>query len=230
MAITFSDRFGRADLAYGALVVEPLVVTASPAPLRNVLHHLAEQRREHPLAREEEERRRASRDTLRNGRYKPTGRGKPASEYLLRAAQQGQLPLINGPVDANNYISLRYVIPASVWDLDRAGATSYAVRLGAPGERYLFNDAGQELDLEDLVCGAADADDRDAPIVSPVKDSLGTKIGAHTRRIAGLVYYPMGQRDELERIMADFARWLASCGDTAHARWAILEPGGTVVV
>src|SRR4051812_32529572 len=41
----------------------------------------------------------AVRDLLRHGGYKPTGRGKPASEYLVRAATEGQLSSINLAVD-----------------------------------------------------------------------------------------------------------------------------------
>ena len=43
--------------------------------------------------------RRASvRDMLRFGAYKPTGRGKPASEYLLNAAAEGHFPFISAAV------------------------------------------------------------------------------------------------------------------------------------
>jgi hypothetical protein len=42
----------------------------------------------------------AVRDMLRPGGCKPTGRGKPASEYLVRAASEGQLAPINLAVDA----------------------------------------------------------------------------------------------------------------------------------
>jgi len=39
---------------------------------------------------------------LRYGKYHASGRGKPASEFLLRAALSDQFPLVNGPVDVNN--------------------------------------------------------------------------------------------------------------------------------
>ena len=42
-----------------------------------------------PLERSEEVRV-ATRDLLRHGGYKPTGRGKPASEYLVRAVGEGK--------------------------------------------------------------------------------------------------------------------------------------------
>src|SRR5215207_5167580 len=54
-----------------------------------------------PLARDEAVRADV-RDMLRHGGYKPTGRGKPASEHLLRAATEGHLGAINVAVDACN--------------------------------------------------------------------------------------------------------------------------------
>src|SRR5262245_25979703 len=64
--------------------------------------------------------RQAVRDLLRHGGFKPTGRSKPASEYLLRAAADGQLSGINLAVDACNAVSLHSGVPISVIDLDRA--------------------------------------------------------------------------------------------------------------
>src|SRR4051812_43526603 len=62
----------------------------------------------------------AIRDLLRHGGYKPTGRGKPASEYLIRAATDGALASINLAVDACNVTSLHSGLPISVVDFDRA--------------------------------------------------------------------------------------------------------------
>ena len=63
-----------------------------------------------PLQRSEELRA-AVRDMLRHGGYKPTGRGKPASEYLVRAAEDGSLRSINAAVDACNAVSLHSGFP-----------------------------------------------------------------------------------------------------------------------
>src|SRR6187402_2265772 len=62
----------------------------------------------------------AVRDLLRHGGYKPTGRGKPASEYLIRAVTEGTLGSINAAVDACNAVSLHSGLPISVVDRDRA--------------------------------------------------------------------------------------------------------------
>src|SRR5215471_3657103 len=64
--------------------------------------------------------REAVRALLRHGGFKPTGRSKPASEYLLRAVREGQLAPINAAVDACNVVSLHSGLPVSVVDLDRA--------------------------------------------------------------------------------------------------------------
>ncbi|MCA1802177.1 MAG: hypothetical protein LC662_06935, partial [Rhodothermaceae bacterium] len=133
----------------------------------------------------------ASRDMLRNGTYKPTGRAKPASEYLLRAAQDGTFPRKNTAVDINNYISLNYMVPISLWDIDKAGARPLTIDLGQPGEKYVFNEAGQEIDLKDLVCGIlTDADAGRTPVINPVKDSMLTKTDPASVNIGYVVYYP----------------------------------------
>ncbi len=71
-----------------------------------------------PLASDDSVRK-SVRDLLRHGGYKPTGRGKPASEYLLGAAAGAPLPEINAAVDACNAVSLHSGLPISVVDLDR---------------------------------------------------------------------------------------------------------------
>src|SRR6187397_853561 len=85
----------------------------------------------------------AIRDLLRHGGYKPTGRGKPASEYLLRAAAEGALRTINAGVDACNAVSLHSGLPISVVDLDLA-QPPLSIAIAPPGARYIFNPAGQE--------------------------------------------------------------------------------------
>src|SRR6185369_7766563 len=50
--------------------------------------------------------REAVRALLRHGGFKPTGRSKPASEYLLKAVREGMLVSINLAVDICNVVSL----------------------------------------------------------------------------------------------------------------------------
>src|SRR5262245_30284304 len=83
------------------------------------------------------------RDLLRHGRYKPTGRGKPASEYLLRAAAESEdgVRAINLAVDACNAVSLHSGLPISVVDLDLL-QPALRIGLGGSGDRYVFNASG----------------------------------------------------------------------------------------
>src|SRR5262245_25422439 len=59
------------------------------------------------------------RDLLRHGGFKPAGRSKPASEYLVGALAEGRFPRINALVDACNVVSLHSGLPISLVDLDR---------------------------------------------------------------------------------------------------------------
>ena len=93
-----------------------------------------------PLERNEETRA-AVRDMLRHGGYKPTGRGKPASEYLVRAASEGALGSINAAVDACNAVSLHSGFPISVVDLDRAHGP-FRIAIAPEGASYVFNASG----------------------------------------------------------------------------------------
>lgn len=178
----------------------------------------------------EEARRQAVRALLRHGRYRPTGRGKPASEYLLRAAEEGIFPRINAPVDACNYVSLRHGLPISLWDLDRAAAARFEVRHGRPGESYVFNAGGQTIDVEDLIVGCVLEEGGSRPIVNPVKDSLATKTTEATTRVAALLYAPAALEAALQAATAELAALLAGCGPAAEVRHAVLPPGAEAAV
>src|SRR5207244_5660329 len=93
----------------------------------------------------------AIRKLLRHGGFKPAGRSKPASEYLVKAVGEGKLGSINVAVDACNVVSLHSGLPISVVDLDRARPP---LRIGvAPtGASYVFNASGQTIDLAGLLC------------------------------------------------------------------------------
>lgn len=125
----------------------------------------------------------AVRDLLRHGGYKPTGRGKPASEYLLRAAGDGSLGPINLAVDACNAVSLHSGFPISVVDLDLA-LFPYRIAIASAGESYIFNSANQEIDLTGLLC----LYDANGPCANAVKDSQRTKTHASTQRTLSVIW------------------------------------------
>lgn len=130
----------------------------------------------------------AVRQMLRFGRYRPSGRGKPASEYLHRAARSGTFPRINNLVDGLNSVSLTTGLPISVIDLDLADDDRFSVRRGRADEAYVFNGAGQTITLEDLLLLADGQSDR--PLANPVKDSLRTKLVPETKNVLAVLYVP----------------------------------------
>jgi DNA/RNA-binding domain of Phe-tRNA-synthetase-like protein len=125
----------------------------------------------------------AVRALLRHGGFKPAGRSKPASEYLLKAAGDNTLSPINLAVDACNVVSLHSGLPISVVDLDRTHAP---LRIGiAPaGVSYVFNASSQTIDLAGLLC----LFDADGPCANAVKDAHRTKTTAETRRTLSLIW------------------------------------------
>jgi DNA/RNA-binding domain of Phe-tRNA-synthetase-like protein len=152
-------------------------------------------------------RRTAVRDLLRYGGYKPSGRSKPAQEYLLRTVrEEGGLPTISNAVDLINAVSLQSGLPISLISLDRAGDL-LLVRYGQPGESYVFNRSGQELDVKGLLCLCAVEANGSRPVGSPVKDSMLGKIDQTDRRVLACIFAPQSHvtSDEL----LDWGRQLA---------------------
>lgn len=123
------------------------------------------------------------RELLRHGGYKPTGRGKPASEYLLRAVGEGALGSINAAVDACNVASLHSGLPISVVDLTLAKAP-FRVGLAPVGTTYVFNCGGQTIDVGGLLC----LFDAEGPCANAVKDAQRTKTTPETTRTLSVVW------------------------------------------
>ena len=158
-----------------------------------------------PLQRSEELRG-AARDLLRNGGYKPTGRGKPASEYLVRAADEGALSSINAAVDACNAVSLASGVPISVVDVDRA-SLPFRVRI-VKAASYVFNAAGQEIRLDGLLC----LHDAKGPCANAVKDCQRTKTNSETTRTLSVLWGPRSHAAEVESALAWYRELLARLG------------------
>lgn len=125
----------------------------------------------------------AVRELLRHGGYKPTGRGKPASEYLIRAVTEGALGSINAAVDACNVASLHSGLPISVVDLANA-TPPFRVAIAPEGAAYVFNQGGQTIDLGGLVC----LFDAVGPCANAVKDSQRTKTSAATTKTLSIIW------------------------------------------
>lgn len=163
-----------------------------------------------PLQRDEEVRS-AVRDLLRHAGYKPTGRGKPASEYLVRAATEGALGSINAAVDVCNAVSLHSGLPISVVDLERARAP-FRIAVAPAGASYAFNASDQEIDLTGLLC----LYDADGPCANAVRDAQRTKTRHETQATLSVVWGCAG----FEARLRDTTQWyrglLASTGATTQ--------------
>jgi DNA/RNA-binding domain of Phe-tRNA-synthetase-like protein len=167
-----------------------------------------------PLTRDEATRT-AVRDLLRHGGYKPTGRGKPASEYRVRAASEGALGSINAAVDACNAVSLHSGFPISVVDLDRARGP-FRIAIAPEGASYVFNASGQEIDLAGLLC----LWDAAGPCANAVRDAQRTKTGSDTRSTLSVIWGCAGFEDRLRQTEHWYRTLLAEMGATTE----VVEP------
>jgi DNA/RNA-binding domain of Phe-tRNA-synthetase-like protein len=127
--------------------------------------------------------REAVRALLRHGGFKPAGRSKPASEYLVRAAADGALKTINAAVDVCNIVSLHSGLPISVIDLAKA-KPPFRVAIAPAGSAYVFNASGQSIDLAGLLCLC----DADGPCANAVKDAQRTKTDAQTTQTLTIIW------------------------------------------
>lgn len=143
---------------------------------------------------------------LRHGGFKPSGRSKPASEYLLKAHAGGGIGSINPAVDTCNAVSAASGLPISVVDADLA-EPPYHIAV-APKASYVFNPAGQELDLEGLLC----LYDRVGPCGSPVKDSQRTKTHPGTTRTVCVVWGEQSLAEHVERTTRWYRELLEGLG------------------
>lgn len=156
-----------------------------------------------PLMRDEEVRL-AVRDLLRHGGFKPTGRSKPASEYLIKAIEKGWFSPekgINLAVDACNVASLHSGLPISVVDIGRA-SPPFSVQICPPETRYVFNPSGQEIEISGLIT----LWDEEGPCGGPVKDSQRTKTHEQTQQTLSIVW---GTR-QIEGLAEEVAGWYRS--------------------
>jgi DNA/RNA-binding domain of Phe-tRNA-synthetase-like protein len=149
----------------------------------------------------------AVRALLRQGGFKPTGRSKPASEYLLKAVGERLLSSINMAVDVCNIVSLHSGLPISVVDLDRTRAP-LRVGVAAAGSSYVFNASGQAIDVAGLLC----LFDADGPCANAVKDAHRTKTGPQTRRTLSLIWGTTALPDRAARAEAWYRTLLTQQG------------------
>jgi DNA/RNA-binding domain of Phe-tRNA-synthetase-like protein len=159
-----------------------------------------------PLARTEAVRQ-AVRDMLRVFGYKPTGRGKPASEYLVRAVAEGGLDSINLVVDVCNAASLHSGLPISVVDTALA-LPPWRIAVAGPAESYVFNRAGHVIDLEGLPC----LYDAEGACGNAVKDAQRTKTSGETVATLSVIWGVAGHEQRLADTLDWYRSLLAAAG------------------
>lgn len=187
-------------VAFTCELPAPLGALASPPAVRELLAPASPPEHDEAL-------RGAVRDLLRHGGYKPTGRGKPSSEYLVRAASEGSLGSINLLVDACNGISLASGLPISVVDLARSvGALRIAI--APPQTSYVFNASGQEIRVDGLLC----LFDAEGPCANAVKDAQRTKTGADTTRALAVVWGSATLPGRAEEAAREYRKLLEGAG------------------
>lgn len=167
------------------------------------------------------------RGLLRQGGFKPSGRNRSASEFLLRdLADVREFNYINNLVDINNLLSLKHFLPMSVLDAGRFEGDPH-LRLGRGKERYVFNPSGQELDLTGLIVAADYYGGDSRALGSPIKDSMDGKLTPDTQSALAVVYsHPQltteRQMEDILQEWCDLVRKYAS-GAGFHVRVVTTE-------
>ncbi len=158
--------------------------------------------------------RKATRDLLRHGGFKPTGRNKPASEYLIKAVQQNLLSSINVAVDVLNAVSLHSGLPISVIDLSKVTG-SLRIAIAPEGSEYVFNPAGHVLKLDGLLCLFDEA----GPCANAVKDSQRTKTDDSTRETLSIVWGTHALEGRTQATVDWYQQLLSECGHSTASEF-----------
>ena len=161
--------------------------------------------------------REAVRDLLRHGGFKPAGRSKPASEYLVRAVDGGGLGSINAAVDVCNIVSLHSGLPISVVDMAKA-KPPFGVGIAPAGSSYVFNASGQTIELTGLLCLC----DADGPCGNAVKDAQRTKTDVSTTQTLTVIWGSYALPDRAARAEIWYRQLLHQLG--ASTMEVVQEP------
>ena len=143
------------------------------------------------------------RDMLRQSGFKPTGRNKPASEYLRKALAEKWLSPqtgINAAVDICNVVSLHSGLPISVIDINKTSGPLNIEHL-SHGTSYIFNPSGQLMKGGGLLALC----DTIGPSATPIKDSQRTKTDFNTIETLSIIW---GHRRYSDRVEYAYERHL----------------------
>jgi len=147
------------------------------------------------------------RDLFRVAGYKPTGRGKPASEYLVKAEAAGGLSPINAAVDVCNVVSLGSGLPVSVVDAGKV-EQPLSVKIAGEDGTYVFNPSGQQIRFQGLFC----LYDRQGPCANGVKDSQRTKTGPDTTSTITVIWGTTALPGRTAEVLKWYAELLQKLG------------------
>jgi DNA/RNA-binding domain of Phe-tRNA-synthetase-like protein len=193
------------NVCLGIIHLSEIKVFPSPEELKCKIDNKISELKE-PMKNEEMVKK-SVRSLLRFGKYKPSGRGKPASEYLLESAREGSFPAINNLVDALNLVSVGSLLPISLIDMEKAESGTFRLRRGRKDEFYIFNQSGQILNLEDLLLVSILPED--LPAATPVKDSQRTKVDENTKEALTVIFSPAELKGNLieatENLASEFS-------------------------
>ena len=209
MNIIFSNDTALQEVIIGWIEIKDASVCESSASFKASIEELVTARLYDGFP--PESLKQAVRAMLRRGGFKPAGRQKPANEYLLQSAREGTFPVINAPVDCNNYYSLKTGLPISILDTRITGDT-VLVKIACQGEAYVFNTSGQSMDLSGLLCVCTK---EGKPLGNPIKDSMLAKLKQDSTGFAGFIYAPrtMYTKNDLHNMADEFANLLCKeCG------------------
>ncbi len=184
----------------------PLSQIATPAEVVDYL-----QAQIQPPMTSDDHVRKAVRDLLRYSGYKPTGRGKPASEYLAKARAEERLGCVNAVVDTCNAVSLHSGLPISVIDLHKSAAPWKIAPADAQAQ-YVFNPAGQVIALSGLLC----LFDADGPCANGVKDSQRTKTDGTTSQTLTVIWGTQNLPGRTTEAAQWYLQLLGHCGATSE--------------
>lgn len=107
---------------------------------------------------------------------------RPSQEALIRRVLRGEeLPKINPIVDIGNIVSIKYMVPIGIYDIDKIGNVDLILRYAREGEEFYPIGSGKKV-LKSNQIILATSDDR-VVHVYPYRDSELTKVTENTRNI-----------------------------------------------
>lgn len=177
-------------ISFGIVRAKGVEVKESPSKLRESIDALVKEFLKNGGEIPEEVRKKV-RHMLKLDGFSPSGRNRPANEFLVKEIQRTKrFKYISNIVDINNFMSLKYSVPISIFDAGKIQG-ALVLRTGGPGEAYVFNEEGHIIEVKRLVvCCEEQPDYTSIPYGSPVKDSMHTKIFKGCNQALAVIYSP----------------------------------------